>query len=189
MSLDTDTTGKSRKPVRDPVKDEVRPPARRLDDGTLVVLKRDGTEFIRKQRSNDPWAIPPGVCPDGWTWEWKTETVINQEFSEHQNTMLNAGWEPVQAEACPGTFMPVGAKGAIRRDGMLLMERRKELTDAYNAEVRAKTRSLTQTQKHNFGMTPSRESQMMGGSDPNAPHSIRPMINRVRTARMPIETE
>lgn len=61
--------------------------------------------------------------PDGWTYEWKTKTIKNWEWHDHQVELYQNGWEPVPAERHDGMIMPKGYQGPIERGGMILMER------------------------------------------------------------------
>jgi hypothetical protein len=85
----------------------------------------------------DKFYIPPHVIPDGWTYEWKTLTVLNAENPAHQVELARRGWEPVPASRHP-EMMPHDWKAKIiTRDGMMLMERPKEITDeALSARLR-----------------------------------------------------
>lgn len=66
--------------------------------------------------------------PDGWTYEWKTKTIKNWEWVDHQVELYQNGWTPVPSERHDGKIMPPGHKGNIERGGMILMERDARLT-------------------------------------------------------------
>lgn len=100
---------------------------------------------------NDKFYIDPRMIPDGWSYEYRTFTVLGKEDPSYQVTLANAGWEPVPAARHP-ELMPVGYQGGtILRDGQMLMERPLEITedakrrDQRNArdQVRAKEAQLT----------------------------------------------
>lgn len=74
----------------------------------------------------DKFATPP--APDGWTYEWKRRTVMGWEDHSYMSNLTRTGWEPVQASRHP-EMMPKGYTGSIERDGQILMERPKEITD------------------------------------------------------------
>lgn len=102
----------------EPVREGVR--TRKRKGGTLV----------------DKFAVPDGAVPPGMSWEWKRETVYGAEDPAYAAFLRDQGWEPVDAARYPGAFMADGTKGAIRRDGQVLMERPIELTHEAQAEER-----------------------------------------------------
>ena len=86
---------------------------------------------------NDEYYIELGIIPDGWSYEWKTRTILGAEDPAHQVALARKGWESVPASRHP-ELMPMGYTGAeITRKGMVLMERPLEITqEARNAELR-----------------------------------------------------
>lgn len=91
------------------------------------------------------------IPPDGWTYEWKTKTIKNWEWQDHQVELFQNGWEPVPAERHDGMIMPRGYKGNIERGGLILMER--------DARLTARARAL---EKRNADQ-PVRDSRQMAG--------------------------
>ena len=81
--------------------------------------------------------IELGIIPEGWSYEWKTRTILGAEDPAHQVALARKGWEIVPASRHP-ELMPIGYKGVeITRKGMVLMERPLEITqEAKNAEYR-----------------------------------------------------
>ena len=73
----------------------------------------------------DSFRTPP--APDGWTYEWKRNTLVNQEDPAYMTSLIRTGWEPVPAKRHP-EMMPIGATKSIERKGMILMERPAEVT-------------------------------------------------------------
>lgn len=99
----------------------------------------------------DEFFVEPGIIPDGWTYEWKTKTVLGAEDPAHQVKLARDGWEPVPASRHP-QMMPAGHKGnEITRKGMVLMERPLEITEEVRQlelrrarlQVRAKEEQLS----------------------------------------------
>lgn len=77
----------------------------------------------------DEFYIDPSIVPDGWSYEWKTKTVLGAEDPAYQVSLARKGWEPVEATRHP-ELMPSGFKDTeIGRKGMVLMERPLELTE------------------------------------------------------------
>jgi len=115
-------------PIRPPVRPEPR------EDDPRARAARRAAE-IREHGggytddAGDKFWIDPAIVPDGWTYEWKVRTVLNAENPAHQLELQRRGWSPVPYSRIPEK-MPAGWKGqTIEMDGMILMERPKEITD------------------------------------------------------------
>lgn len=81
----------------------------------------------RTSRRQDKFHIDPRLIPDGWSYEWKRESVYGQPDPDHQVNLRANHWRPVPVERHPN-LMPPGATGAIKKDGQVLMERPAYLT-------------------------------------------------------------
>jgi hypothetical protein len=155
----------------------------RTIDGMRPEDVRDGNEEMRaSQREDDPRAraerraaeirkhlkgdtsdgadrffVDPEIIPDGWSYEWKRKTIWGKEDPAHEVELARQGWEPVPASRHP-QMMPKGNWQTIERDGMVLMERPKVLTDDVHKEnlrkarlqVKAKEAQLTQAPEGTF---------------------------------------
>lgn len=76
----------------------------------------------------DKFYIDPRTIPDGWSYEWKTFTVLGKENPSYQVAMAHKGWESVPRSRHPH-MMPHNHQGeTIDREGMILMERPLEIT-------------------------------------------------------------
>ena len=86
---------------------------------------------------NDEYYIELGIIPDGWSYEWKTRTILGAEDPAHEVALARKGWEIVPASRHP-ELMPMAYKGVdITRKGMVLMERPMEITqEAQQASLR-----------------------------------------------------
>lgn len=107
---------------------DVRPPVR-MDDPRSLAAKRAAE--IRNNASEfdngvDEFAAPP--APEGWTYEWKRKSSMNQEDLSNMLMVRRAGWTPVPVERHP-EMMHIGAEGSIERKGMILMERPTEIVE------------------------------------------------------------
>lgn len=85
----------------------------------------------------DEYYIELGIIPEGWSYEWKTRTILGAEDPAHQVALARKGWEVVPASRHP-ELMPMNYKGVeITRKGMVLMERPMEITqEALQASLR-----------------------------------------------------
>lgn len=126
--------------MREEVIEEDRAPARlerpeAVPKGRAVAVGRDGKPVWRKVSGNaDQFAVDPRMIPDGWSYEWKRETIYNEPDPAYQAELASNGWTPVPCERHDGVFLPHGTQGAIRRGGLILMERPAILTEEARIE-------------------------------------------------------
>lgn len=93
----------------------------------------------------DKFYVPAHYVPDGWTYEWKRKTILNQEDPAYQVALTRKGWEPVPASRHSEMMPSGGSWNTIERDGMVLMERPKDITDeARDLELRAARQQMRQ---------------------------------------------
>jgi hypothetical protein len=105
----------------------------------------------------DRFFVDPSIIPDGWSYEWKRKTIWGKEDPAHEVELARQGWETVPASRHP-QMMPKGNWQTIERDGMILMERPKVLTDDIHKDnlrkarlqVRAKEAQLNQAPEGTF---------------------------------------
>ena len=72
---------------------------------------------------------PPEIIPAGWDYNWKRWSVLNQENPHYINSLRRTGWDFVPASRHP-EYVALGSKEQIIiMDGMVLMERPKEISD------------------------------------------------------------
>lgn len=83
--------------------------------------------------SPDRLRINPSMIPEGMSAQWVTDSVYGQGMPQHRADFERKGWTPVHQEdfdgLFDGMFMPKGAQGEIRVEGLVLMMRPKEFTD------------------------------------------------------------
>lgn len=98
--------------------------------------------------------IPPELVArhlPGRSVEWKRHSLLGQEDPFYALNLKSVGWEPVQAYQFPG-LMPIGYKGPIIRDGMMLYERPQELTDEARREQLEAAFDVIRTTERRLGM-------------------------------------
>ncbi len=91
------------------------------------------------EEGTDRFAVDRRQIPDGFDYEWKRKTTFGQEDPAYAVNLARTGWEPVPSSRHP-EMMPRGWSGAIERDGMVLMERPKEISDEYRDRDRRAAR-------------------------------------------------
>ena len=79
-----------------------------------------------RKRTEDKFFFPRKLVPAGWDYEWKAENVKGQPWTDHQNNLKDNHWTPVPQSRHPNYL--------TQKDGMILMERPKYLTDEARAE-------------------------------------------------------
>ena len=138
---------KVRPAMRPSAKVEESPRDRAARKAAELRAHREGT----MDDGTDEFFVEPGIIPDGWTYEWKTKTILGAEDPAHQVKLARDGWEAVPANRHP-EMMPAGYKGVeITRKGMILMERPMEITEEVRQlelrrarlQVRAKEEQLS----------------------------------------------
>lgn len=102
----------------------------------------------------DKFYVDPHAVPDGWSYEWKVRSVVGLEDPARQVAQARMGWEPVPVDRHP-SFMPEGYHGkTIERDGMVLMERPKEITDEIKDIELRKARAQVRTKEEQLNSAP-----------------------------------
>lgn len=89
------------------------------------IYSRDGREITQRFTGDeDRFNLAAlGVYPEaGWVYEWKTKSIKNWEWTDHQVELYQNGWTPVPAERHDGKIMPAGHVGNIEKGGLILME-------------------------------------------------------------------
>jgi hypothetical protein len=107
------------------------------------------------EESTDKYYIEPRLIPDGWSYEWKTLTVLGKENPSYQVAVAHRGWEAVPRRRHP-EMMPDNYPGnTIERDGMILMERPKEITDEVKANDYRNARQQVRAKETQLGAAPA----------------------------------
>jgi hypothetical protein len=115
-------------------REEIRPELRSGE-----VLGRDGTVKRRNRNFEDPFEVPEHLKEPGWTYQWNRMTCFNAPDPMEMNRMMDNGWEYVRPSSRLGQIYGVTDKDYIEIGGLVLMERRKELTEEALEENRRKT--------------------------------------------------
>jgi hypothetical protein len=107
------------------------------------------------EEGTDKFYIDPRVIPDGWSYEWRTLTVLGKEDPSYAVNLARKGWEAVPRSRHP-EMMPEGYPGnTIVRDGQMLMERPKEITDEAKAKEYRAARDQVRAKETQLGAAPA----------------------------------
>lgn len=105
-------------------------------------------------------------APPGWTYEWKTHSVWNKEYPQYMNALLRTGWSSVPASRHRDLVHPgYNSDDAIIIEGMILMERPKELTDRQRRRDYLKALDIVRTSEMRLADAPP-------GTAPRASHAM-----------------
>lgn len=112
-------------PVREEAREQNRE-ASRAPEGERL--------YRRRTKTTDPIGVDPSIIPDGFAYEWKTESVVGKPAISHMNELKENHWAPVPAERHPHMVANPDTERTIRRDGLVLMERPLYLSEEAAAE-------------------------------------------------------
>jgi hypothetical protein len=102
----------------------------------------------------DKFWIDPRIIPDGWSYEWKAFEVLGRPNPSYQVALAHRGWEPVPRSRHP-ELMPDNHHGdTIIRDGQILMERPKEITDEVKLNDQRAAREQVRAKEEQLGGAP-----------------------------------
>jgi len=102
----------------------------------------------------DEFYIDPRDIPEGWDYNWKRESIGGMTDEDHMIEMRSVGWEPVDARRHPEK-MPTNYTGPVKKKGMILMERPKEISDMAKDRELATAREVVASKEKALGMSPS----------------------------------
>lgn len=143
-------------PARQNMRPPLRPQAREEDPRARAARRAaEIRDNLGAQGDvTDKFYVDPNTIPDGWSYEWKRKSTLNQEDPSYQIQLAHKGWEPVPASRHP-SYMPANTSyETIERDGMILMERPKELTDEARANDIRNARAQVQQKQEQLAQAP-----------------------------------
>ena len=126
----------------------------------------------------DELALDNIEIPEGWTYEWKRQTVYGKADPAYDTKLARTGWETVPADRHPH-MMPKGHRGEISRDGLVLMERPKVVTDRVKQIMYERARGAVRLKEQQLNEAPQ-------GTFERVDERGRPTA-RVRTTHSPVE--
>jgi hypothetical protein len=126
----------------------------------------------------DELALDNIVVPEGWTYEWKRQTVYGKSDPAYDTKLARTGWEAVPAHRHPA-MMPKGERGQITRDGLILMERPKIITDRVKQIMYERARAAVRLKEQQLNDAPQ-------GTFERVDERGRPTA-RIKTTHSPVE--
>lgn len=153
-----------RGPGRPPMRPEVRPEQR---DESRRDAKARALEILEGDSLDDDAVDQFNIDhidrdPD-WTYEWKNVSVLGKENRAYESRLARMGWEPVPADRHP-EMMPKDYTGPIVRDGMMLMERPKIITDRIKERDRRAARAPLEQMREKLQGAAKEKTEWTGGN-------------------------
>jgi hypothetical protein len=164
MAAQITALGKKVSEERKEMRAETRQPQRQQarDSGVTTAVGRDGEIVTRRAQfaATNPFELPPefvqATLDEGYTLEWKTRFVYNEERGVYISRLQrDGGWRPVMNSRLPEVFSGEENE-AVQHDGMILMERRIELTNAARREEQYSAREQLLMRQRNWGVESKR---------------------------------
>ena len=89
-------------------------------------LQRNSRLQRTRKRTEDKFYIDPSMIPPGVSYEWKRKSCYGAEDRDHMTNLMDNHWQAVPSDRHPGMV--------TEKDGQILMERPKYLTDEARQE-------------------------------------------------------
>ena len=150
----------------------------RVNDARENLREEPARLTRRRTVTTDKFHIPEHLLKEGWSYEWKRQTIMGQNDVEHQVMLSENHWTPVPASQMPG-LMPADYSGAVTRAGMVLMARPDYLTTEAEQEILDMSRQRVRTQEQRLGLT---DQGTLPRSKPNLSRSVSPLTAAERRA-------
>jgi hypothetical protein len=94
-------------------------------------------------------------APPGWIYNWKTHSVWNKEYPQYLAATQHNGWSPVPSHRVRHLLYPEYDAENTIIDGMILMERPKEINDRVNTRMLHNARDAVRNSERKLAETPS----------------------------------
>jgi len=120
---------------------------------------RQRTRRRKATVNEDVFFIPLDEIPEGSEYEWKRWSVSGQHDPFYIAQMREQGWEPVNPKRHPNWVPPGYVEPNIIKNGMILMERPKELSEEARREIRQLSRRQVREAEQRLGKSEANELQ------------------------------
>ncbi len=115
----------------------------------------------------DKFHVDASVIPDGWVYQWKRDTVYNKPDAQYRTIIDRGGWQNVPTERHPELMPPGSPDQYIHLDGLMLMERPKEVDDKVRARDLLAARNQVRAKEEQLASAPPGTFER--GTHPGAP--------------------
>lgn len=183
-ALETGDVEHTAQPVqREPMREDMRPPMRemtsqeRADARAAEIL---GTGELLDHTAK--YELPFDIEPDGWSYEWKAMSVSGKLNDQHINNLRQNGWSFVPASRHPDLVGQLkGTTEIIERDGQVLMERPRQITDMVRERDRQRARAQVRSKEQQLKQAPPGTFER--GTHPQAPVKISKHYEQIHLPR------
>lgn len=127
-------------------------------------------------QGTDDFYVDPKTIPDGWTYEWKRNTVYGQADPAYEVALSRTGWEPVPSSRHPEMMPQDWTGNVITRKGQILMERPKSITDLVVSRDKRVAREQVQVKEAQLSSAP--KDQLPRASDAGGDARTKPSISK-----------
>lgn len=163
-------------------REEMRPPMREMTDRERADARAAeilGTGELLDHQAK--YELPFGIEPDGWSYEWKAMSVTGKLNEQHINNLRQNGWDFVPASRHPELVGSLTEAKIIERDGQVLMERPKQITDMVRERDRQRARAQVRSKEQQLKQAPPGTFER--GTHPNAPVKITKSYEQIHLPR------
>ena len=140
----------------------------RADARTAELLGDDDSMLTTGE---DRFHIDPDVIPVGWVYQWKRSTVYNKEDPVYRQKLEREGWQEVPIERHPELMAPGTTDKFIHREGLLLMERPKQVDDKFRERDLRAARMQVRAKEEQLASAPAGTFER--GTHPGAPVQVK----------------
>ena len=146
-----------------PEREIVREPARQQAQSGY--FDRDGNPLVRKNPTfRNQFDFEAREVPEGYEYQWIRHTVHGDPSDSELFDMQENGWRPVPHERHKNRFAAtvVDGKGCITRQGQLLVERPKGMSDEARRQMKREADAAIGDQFRRFSVPLPENVQRMG---------------------------
>lgn len=159
-------------PAQQALIDKIKPPVRNISSLERAELRaKEILEGDMIDEGEDIFYFDPENQPDGWSYEWKRKTVYGEENPQYQVQLEQNGWQPVPAARHPEMMPSTGGPyHTIERNGQILMERPRVITDFVRDKDSKRARAQVAVKEQQLRQAPPGTFER--GTHPGAPVKI-----------------
>lgn len=107
------------------------------------------------ESGEDKYFIAPSDIPQDWDYQWKRVSTLGKQDPSYEVNVARSGWSAVPADRHPQLMPRNWSGGTIERDGLVLMERPKVISDEARArELRDARNQVRQKEEQLAGAPP-----------------------------------
>lgn len=138
-------------------------------DARTAELLGEGDDMLTT--GEDRFHVDPDIIPIGWVYQWKRSTVYNKEDPVYRNKLEREGWQEVPTERHPELMPPGTIDKHIHMEGLMLMERPKQVDDKFRERDLRAARNQVRAKEEQLASAPAGTFER--GTHPGAPVQVK----------------